>query len=176
MGRPVASRCHADSIPVKRCAIVAIVAIARMSVGRIEGYGEYYFSHYYLQSTVTYLHYSLPDHHPCTKPCHAPSACPELEPCAAIVTLSCPCGRIKRQVPCGRSLDYPTGRNLAAQPKCTSECQIAQRNARLAEALGIDPSSPTRGEKTPATYSPELISFARANAGFLKVVETAFAE
>lgn len=119
---------------------------------------------------------SLPEHHPCNKSCHAPSACPEIDPCSAIVTLSCPCGRIKRQVTCGRSLDYPTGRNLSSQPKCTSECQIAQRNARLAEALGIDASSPTRNERAVATYTPELIAFGKANFPFVKVVEAAFSE
>jgi transcriptional repressor NF-X1 len=62
------------------------------------------------------------------------------------------------------------------QPKCTSECAIAQRNARLAEALGIDQASAGRSERTLATYTPELVSFAKANYGFVKMVETALSE
>lgn len=118
----------------------------------------------------------LPDHHGCTLPCHAPSACPELEPCQSIVTLECPCGRIKRQVPCGRSSSTPGGRVATMQPKCTSECAIAQRNARLAEALGIDPNSQGKSERTMATYTPELVGFGKANYAFTKMVEGALAD
>jgi len=59
--------------------------------------------------------------------------------------------------------------------KCTNDCQIAKRNARLAEALGINTEAK---EKTSANavYSDEITSFARANAKFLAVVEKAFAE
>lgn len=62
------------------------------------------------------------------------------------------------------------------QPKCTSECQIAQRNARLAEALGIEQGSSTRSALTKATYAPELVSFAKANHQFVRMVEGALAE
>jgi transcriptional repressor NF-X1 len=119
---------------------------------------------------------SLPDHHGCILPCHAPSACPEFDPCQSIVTLECTCGRIKRQVSCGRSLATPGGRATTLQPKCTSECQIAQRNARLAEALGIEPGSQARSERTMATYNPELVAFTKANHSFVKMVEAALAE
>ena len=59
--------------------------------------------------------------------------------------------------------------------KCTNDCQIAKRNARLAEALGINTEAK---EKTSANavYSDEITSFARANVKFLAVVEKAFAE
>lgn len=119
---------------------------------------------------------SLPDHHGCTLPCHAPSACPEVDPCQSIVTLECSCGRIKRQVPCGRSESTPNGRAASMQPKCTSECAIAQRNARLAEALGIDPASQGKSERTMATYTPELTGFAKVNLPFVKMVEGALSE
>jgi transcriptional repressor NF-X1 len=62
------------------------------------------------------------------------------------------------------------------QPKCTSECQIAQRNARLAEALGIDPGNQGKSERTTATYTPELVAFAKANHSFVRMVEAALAE
>ncbi|CAG7851556.1 SubName: Full=Uncharacterized protein {ECO:0000313/EMBL:CCA67475.1} [Serendipita indica DSM 11827] len=57
------------------------------------------------------------------------------------------------------------------RPQCNSDCKIAQRNARLAEALGIDRSPGAVSERTMATYSPELVAFARANTAFVKMVE-----
>ncbi|KAG8759546.1 FKBP12-associated protein [Serendipita sp. 396] len=62
------------------------------------------------------------------------------------------------------------------QPKCTSECQIAARNARLAEALGIDRSAQGISERVMAHYAPELQSFARANLPFVRMVEAAFSD
>jgi len=62
------------------------------------------------------------------------------------------------------------------QLKCTSECQVAQRNARLADALGIDPGLRTQSERTMATYTPELVSFAKANYQFVKMAEATIAE
>jgi transcriptional repressor NF-X1 len=58
------------------------------------------------------------------------------------------------------------------QLKCTNECLVAKRNARLAEALGIS----TEGREKPVTYHDELITFARSNAKFLGLVEKSFAE
>ena len=62
-----------------------------------------------------------------------------------------------------------------APPKCTSECSIAKRNAKLAEALGINPDA-NRGDRNAAVYSDEVVAFARANSKFLPTVEKAFAE
>ncbi|KAF5336563.1 hypothetical protein D9611_006507 [Ephemerocybe angulata] len=114
----------------------------------------------------------FPNHHPCTRPCHAPSACPETEPCEAIITITCPCGRIKQAVQCGRRVSHPSGHQVTA-PKCINECSIAKRNARLAEALGIDPASK---DKDKVVYNDELVAFARANPRFLSVVEKAFSD
>ncbi|KAF8067912.1 hypothetical protein FPV67DRAFT_1626152 [Lyophyllum atratum] len=115
----------------------------------------------------------LPVHHPCTLPCHAPSSCPEDEPCTSLVTLACPCGRLRQSVHCGRSTATPAGRQQTA-PKCNSDCAIAKRNARLADALGITAES--REKAATVTYHEELVVFARANAKFLGVVEKAFDE
>jgi transcriptional repressor NF-X1 len=115
---------------------------------------------------------SLPAHHPCTLPCHAPAACSETEPCRSTVNLSCPCGRIRQPVSCGRSTSNPAGREGSQQLKCTNECLIAKRNARLAEALGINPE--TRSSQV--TYTDSLISFAKANPKFCLLVEKTFAE
>jgi len=116
---------------------------------------------------------SLPAHHPCTHPCHAPSACPEVDPCQSIITLTCPCGRIRQAVHCGRSASNPLGRETSLQPKCSNECNIAKRNARLADALGINVEA---REKASVSYNDELTAFARTNPKFLGLVEKAFAE
>lgn len=118
--------------------------------------------------------YSLPAQHPCTQPCHAPSICPEVEPCNATITVTCPCGRIRQPLLCGRSTSSPAGREVALSPRCTNECEIAKRNARLAEALGINPDM----HKTNRTvvYPDELVAFARHNGKFVELVEKTFAE
>ncbi|KAK0444537.1 uncharacterized protein EV420DRAFT_1574342 [Desarmillaria tabescens] len=117
----------------------------------------------------------LPSHHPCADPCHAPSACSEVGPCQSVITLLCPCERIRQSVRCGRSISNTAGRNGQQQLKCTSECAIAKRNARLAEALGIDTGSRDKTASA-AVYSDELVGFARLNDKFLAVVEKAFAD
>ncbi|KAI0711295.1 hypothetical protein C8Q76DRAFT_623360 [Earliella scabrosa] len=115
----------------------------------------------------------LPAQHACTLPCHAPASCDESEPCRSIVTITCPCGRIRQPVPCGRSLSNPAGREGGQQLKCSNECAIAKRNARLAEALGINPD---RERAHQVTYSDELVGFARANAKFCTIVEKSFSD
>ncbi|KAI0072069.1 hypothetical protein K474DRAFT_456664 [Panus rudis PR-1116 ss-1] len=144
--------------------------------------------------------YSLPENHPCTLPCHAPSSCPETSPCLAPTTITCPCGRIRQQVACGRSTSNPAGRTGLAsgsnsngggqQLKCSNECAVAKRNARLAEALGIHTAGAGSGEGNASggaggggeskfgqvTYGDELVAYARANAKFCAMVEKSFAE
>ncbi|PPQ78281.1 hypothetical protein CVT25_011740 [Psilocybe cyanescens] len=123
----------------------------------------------------------LPNHHPCTRPCHAPATCPETDPCQSIITLTCACGRIRQAVHCGRTASSsPNGNGSQAGagggPKCTSECQIAKRNARLADALGISADGRDRAGAGTASYADDLVTFARANMKFLPVVEKAFAD
>ena len=142
------------------------------------------------------IFYSLPDIHPCTRTCHAPSLCPETEPCESLITLSCPCNRIRQSVLCGRtntsqrvttttagsssSSNSSSGSSTpghhhahAATPKCNNDCQTAKRNARLADALGI--SQEGRDNKS-VIYSDELVGFSRGNLKFLGLVEKTFAE
>ncbi|TBU61184.1 hypothetical protein BD310DRAFT_1037442 [Dichomitus squalens] len=116
----------------------------------------------------------LPALHACQLSCHAPASCDESEPCRAIVTITCPCGRIRQPIPCGRSLSNPGGRESTQQLKCSNECAIAKRNALLAEALGINPDRDGRANQV--TYSDELASFARANVKFCALVEKSFAD
>ncbi|GJJ11287.1 hypothetical protein Clacol_005519 [Clathrus columnatus] len=111
------------------------------------------------------------DSHPCTLPCHAPSACNESEPCTATITVTCPCGRLQQPTKCGKSLSNPN--RSALQLQCRDECAIAKRNAKLAEALGI---SPDRKEKSNTVYTDELVAFAKANLKFITAVENTLNE
>ncbi|GJE93163.1 FKBP12-associated protein 1 homolog [Phanerochaete sordida] len=114
----------------------------------------------------------LPANHPCTLPCHAPASCSEAEPCRTPITITCACGRIRQSVPCGRSTANPAGREGSQQLKCTNDCALAKRNARLAEALGINPE----GRSFQVSYSDDLQAFARANLRFCLLVEKTFAD
>jgi transcriptional repressor NF-X1 len=105
--------------------------------------------------------------HACTSTCHAPSACPEDEPCMATIDQTCPCGHVRQRTTCGACTTNPVSRE-AVQLKCVSECAQRQRNARLAEALGIKPS-----EKL-IEYPVELKTFATGNHSFVMTVEKAF--
>ena len=124
------------------------------------------------QESLTVARISLPANHPCTLACHAPAACDESEPCRAPITLSCPCGRIKQQVPCGRSATNPQGLEGSQQLKCSTECLVAKRNARLAEALGINADARSKE----VVYSPELLAHAKLDVKFCHLVEKTFAE
>lgn len=114
---------------------------------------------------------SLPSNHACILPCHAPAACDESEPCRNPITLTCPCGRIHQQVPCRRSTSNPAGLEGSQPLKCSNECLMAKRNARLAEALGIN----TEARSNLATYADDLLSNAKSDAKFCLLVEKTFA-
>lgn len=86
-----------------------------------------------------------------------------------MVTQSCACGHLQQRASCGASLYNPTSRETTPL-KCLAECAQRQRNARLAEALGIKPT-----EKS-VEYPVELKNFATINPAFVLTVEKAFAE
>lgn len=97
--------------------------------------------------------------------------------------MSCPCGRIKQAVRCGRSSSASSP--LRPSPKCNNDCGIAKRNARLAEALGINPNRGASGTTSShsyggmvntVNYNDEVVGFAKVNQKFLAVVEKAFAD
>ncbi|SPO28619.1 related to Shuttle craft protein [Ustilago trichophora] len=90
--------------------------------------------------------------HPCQEKCHAPSSCPEVEPCQAVITLQCPCGNLQSRTKCGVSIHAP---NKEKSLKCNDSCMIAQRNAKLAEALGLNPSE----KAAPAAYEYETLAY-----------------
>ncbi|KAG2035118.1 hypothetical protein BDR03DRAFT_935005 [Suillus americanus] len=110
----------------------------------------------------------LPAQHPCTQTCHAPSACPETEACLTLVTLTCPCGLLRSSIPCSQA-------NSTTTLKCTGDCAIKKRNARLADALGINPEK-HEGLQAKVTYNDDLVTFVRANSKFVGLVEKTFAD
>ncbi|KAF8814264.1 hypothetical protein BYT27DRAFT_7250228 [Phlegmacium glaucopus] len=103
--------------------------------------------------------YCLPDHHPCTRTCHAPSSCPETEPCESLITLS---------VPAVGSVNPFYAAKLSLN--------IAKQNARLADALGITLEGTKSSAAMAVTYADELSGFARVNPKFLSLVERTFAD
>ncbi|KAJ1022999.1 hypothetical protein NDA13_005048 [Ustilago tritici] len=90
--------------------------------------------------------------HPCQEKCHAPSSCPEVEPCQAVITLQCACGNLQSRSKCGVSIHAP---NKEKSLRCNDSCMIAQRNAKLAEALGLNPSE----KASPAAYEHETLAY-----------------
>lgn len=161
-----------DFIIAKGYVIVMTAGPVVLFVANLESYGMKIRPFKKLLNTYFFCYgCSLPAQHPCSLPCHAPSTCSEADPCRAIITLSCSCGRIRQSASCGRSISNP-GCEAVQQLKCTNECLIAKRNAKLAEALGIS----TVGRETQVTYNDELIGFAKLNAKFLGLVEKSFAE
>ncbi|KAJ3909541.1 hypothetical protein F5879DRAFT_932516 [Lentinula edodes] len=116
----------------------------------------------------------LPEIHPCTNLCHAPSSCDEDEPCQTRVELTCECGRIRQAVVCGRSRSNSINLARGEAIKCTTECALKKRNARLADALGIKTGG--SGILAEVTYGDDLVAFARANTKFLILVEEALAD
>lgn len=163
----------ADSTIASGCVMEMRVVHALLSAGRQGSYGMFR-SRHLCDHTLICLS-SLPAHHPCTLPCHAPATCDETEACRTTVYLTCPCGRIRQPVACGRSISNPAGREGSQQLKCSNECLVAKRNARLADALGIDPNRTGTADRQVA-YNDELLAYAKANHKFCLMVEKSFAE
>ncbi|RSH88401.1 FKBP12-associated protein [Apiotrichum porosum] len=86
-----------------------------------------------------------------------------------MVTQQCACGHLQSRTSCGASFTNPSSRETV-QLKCNSECMVRQRNARLADALGI--KSPI--DRTLTEWSPDLKAFARQNHSFVLTVEQTF--
>lgn len=109
--------------------------------------------------------------HSCPEPCHAPASCPETLPCQAWVTLLCACGHQQQQVRCGHSIHSPQSSNDRTL-KCNDACLLAQRNAKLAEALGLNPSDKSQ----PSDYPSTTMQFFGSNRRFADEVETTLVE
>jgi len=84
------------------------------------------------------------------------------------VTISCACGRIKQAALCGACISQPTSK-ADTQLKCNSDCALAKRNARLAEALGIQEGS--KSKLASVEWPERLIAFWRENKEWAAVAE-----
>ena len=106
--------------------------------------------------------------HACPLPCHAPEPCPEKEPCTAVVVRKCACGHLEKMDVCGA---VAGGGAPAAshQLECTAACRMAQRNARVASALGL--AAPPAAARTDALYSDALVRFAASDRRTAQAVQ-----
>ncbi|KAL7419049.1 FKBP12-associated protein [Cryptotrichosporon argae] len=110
--------------------------------------------------------------HACTAPCHAPRKCPEAEACQTVVTQACACGHLQARATCGATATSPS--RETAPLKCNSECIIRQRNARLADALGIKATDRKPGSDW--DWNDEMRAWAMTNGTFVRTVESKFRE
>uniref|UniRef100_V5GQ01 R3H domain-containing protein n=1 Tax=Kalmanozyma brasiliensis (strain GHG001) TaxID=1365824 RepID=V5GQ01_KALBG len=95
-----------------------------------------------------------------------PHDCHEEEPCPPCVYLT-----DKSRTKCGVSIHAP---NKEKTLKCNDSCMIAQRNAKLAEALGLNPSE----KAAPAAYEHETLAYyaVTSNRKFCDEVEAALSD
>ncbi|KAF8800801.1 hypothetical protein BYT27DRAFT_7227305 [Phlegmacium glaucopus] len=178
-GHPATSHmCHGDtSVPKVRCSLET----EKVSCGNVDGMWVPSLCHSDECGNCTApcgkaRKYRLPDHHPCARTCHAPSSCPETEPCESLIILPCPSSRIRQSVLCGQTVSQRSSSHTRAAPKCSNDCQIAKQNARLADALGITLEGTKSSAAMAVTYADELSGFARVNPKFLSLVERTFAD
>lgn len=102
---------------------------------------------------------------------HAPSKCPLDEPCPELVEATCPCGHIRQRTRCGAS-SHKTDSNGGVKLACSPACAVAQRNAALAEALGI--SKDRQAGASEVQWSLETIQYYGENLVWSKAIEQVF--
>ncbi|KAI1394130.1 uncharacterized protein F4822DRAFT_38126 [Hypoxylon trugodes] len=103
------------------------------------------------------------------EPCHSPSSCKEDKPCQAKTFITCDCQRRKREVRCMATAKnpFPSRETLA----CDEECLRLQRNARLADALDVDPQTYTDDH---VPYSDTTLMFYKKSREFAQTYEREF--
>ncbi|KAH9909040.1 hypothetical protein F4778DRAFT_715029 [Xylariomycetidae sp. FL2044] len=116
---------------------------------------------------------------PCGKPrscghldveqCHAPYPCKEDTPCQAKTFVTCDCQHRRQEVKCTATRDNPSPQRPTL--KCDDECLRLQRNARLANALNIDPDTHTTDH---VPYSDTTLKYFRENAKWAQTYEREF--
>lgn len=84
----------------------------------------------------------------------------------AWVTLQCACGNIQQRARCGASIHSPVQPDRKL--KCTDACLIAQRNIKLAEALGLNPAE----KAAPTKYENSTLAYYGTNKRFAEEVES----
>lgn len=103
------------------------------------------------------------------EPCHAPYACKEDKPCQAKTFVTCECQHRKQEIRClaSKSNRWPERTPLI----CDDECLRLQRNAKLAAALNIDPSTHTDDH---VPYSDTTLQFFQENVAWAQIYEREF--
>ncbi|KAJ2802503.1 FKBP12-associated protein, partial [Coemansia guatemalensis] len=108
--------------------------------------------------------------HPCPLACHSPAMCDESHACETLVELKCACGRLSAKEMCGASAANP--RSAQRTLECNDVCKIAERNRRLALAFDLqDRAEAPLSGLVRATYSDDLLRFARANLSWVRDIE-----
>ncbi|OTA99571.1 hypothetical protein M426DRAFT_325040 [Hypoxylon sp. CI-4A] len=100
------------------------------------------------------------------EPCHAPYPCKEEKPCQAKTFITCECQRRKQEVRCLATKKNPSPQRETL--KCDEECLRLQRNARLADALNVDPQAHTDDH---VPYSDTTLKFYKENPQFAQTYE-----
>lgn len=103
---------------------------------------------------------------------HAPSKCPTDEPCPQLVEATCPCGNIKQRTRCG-SCNAKSESNGGIKLTCTPACAVAQRNAALADALGISKER-AAGQAAETLWEPATIQYYSENPTWCRGIEQVF--
>lgn len=85
------------------------------------------------------------------------------------MTLLCSCGNIQQRVRCGSSIDNPAGTNRTV--RCNDSCLLAQRNAKLADALGLS-SAEQHMRSLPREYPISVLSYYGNNRRFGEELES----
>lgn len=107
--------------------------------------------------------------HTCTDACHAPYPCKETTPCQGKTFITCECQHQKQAVKCLAS--KTSEGNSKKTLDCNDECLKVQRNAKLAAALNIDPSTHTDDH---IPYSQQTLDMVRDMLKFCQTYEREF--
>lgn len=107
--------------------------------------------------------------HSCTDSCHAPYPCKEILPCQGKMFITCECQHQKQAVKCLAS--KTSDGNSKKTMDCNDECLKIQRNAKLAAALNIDPSTHTDDH---IPYSQKTLDVFREMSKFCQTQEREF--
>ncbi|TIA86347.1 hypothetical protein E3P99_03711 [Wallemia hederae] len=105
-----------------------------------------------------------------TSPCHGASLCDESNACQTVVIATCKCGTQKSKVCCGASISNPHSKQ-DDYLECRSSCVTAERNSRLARALGITDSYKRKHD---THYTADMVQFALVNYGFVGGIQKAY--
>jgi len=91
-----------------------------------------------------------------------------------MVKVRCSCGRKTGESVCGRSTDGVVSGQEAKPIPCDEQCELEERNRKLAEAFGISPSA--NSNSNVAQFSDLVVNLVRMSPQFVKKLEVVFDE